>query len=103
MTILQLNPPLPVTTPKGKGLAHALIDYGLESNIFWICFLDSNGECWTFSNPDIRAQKNITQGRDYISPFYDPADVALSSKESTATYVDINFEELLENPEDSNE
>ncbi len=62
-TILQLNPPIPVTTPKGPGLAHVLIDYGMEQNLFWTVFLDSNGECWTFSNQQIRAQKNITLGR----------------------------------------
>ena len=28
MTLLQLNPPLPLVTPKGKGLAYVLIDYG---------------------------------------------------------------------------
>ena len=30
----------------------------------WVVFLDDNGECWTFSNSDIRADKNITYGRD---------------------------------------
>lgn len=76
--ILQLQPPIPITTPKGKALAHFLIDDGPESDLKWVCFLDDNGECWTFSNRDIRAQKNITQGRDYISPFYDPDDVRIS-------------------------
>lgn len=78
--IIQLNPPLPVTTPKGKALAHFMIDMGPEHNINWVCFNDTNGECWTWQNPDIRAQKNITQGRDYISPFYKPEDVALKPK-----------------------
>lgn len=75
--ILQLNPPIPVTTPKGKALAHLLIDEGTEFHLKWVCFLDNNGECWTFQNPEVRAQKNITQGRDYISPFYNPEDVAI--------------------------
>lgn len=65
--IIQLQNPIPIICPKGKGLAHFLIDYGPESHIQWVCFLDQNGECWTFQNPDIRAQKNITQGRDHIS------------------------------------
>ncbi len=76
--ILQLNPPLPVITPKGKALAHFMIDEGIEHDIKWVCFQDSTGECWTFSNPEIRVQKNITQGRDYISPFYNPDDVKLN-------------------------
>lgn len=79
--ILQLNPPLPIFTPKGKGLAHAMIDSGIEHHIIWVVFIDHGGECWSFSNPDIRAQRNLTHGRDYISPFYDPAEVAFKSKD----------------------
>lgn len=61
--ILQLNPPLPLDTPKGPALAHFLIDYGPEYNLMWVCFNDSNGECWTWQNTEIRAQKNITLNR----------------------------------------
>jgi hypothetical protein len=61
--ISQLNPPLPVSTPKGSGLAHLVIDYGPEHNLFWVVFIDATGECWTYPNPEIRAQKNITLGR----------------------------------------
>lgn len=61
--ILQLNPPLPMNTPKGKALAHFLIDYGIEADIMWVCFQDDTGECWTWSNKEIRIQKNISLGR----------------------------------------
>ena len=61
--ILQLNPAIPVTTEKGPGQAHFLIDYGKEDDLYWTVFLDSNGECWTLNNKFIRAQKNITLGR----------------------------------------
>jgi len=61
--IMQLNPALPVVTPKGSGLAHIVLDYGVEHNLIWTVFLDSNGECWSFDNKDIRAAKNITMGR----------------------------------------
>ena len=70
--IIQLNPPIPLNTTRGKALANFLIDNGPEFDLQWVCFLDDSGECWTFGNPMIRAQKNITQGRDYISPFYNP-------------------------------
>jgi hypothetical protein len=30
MSTLQLDPPIPVITPKGDGYAHLLIDYGPE-------------------------------------------------------------------------
>ena len=62
--ILQLNPPLPVTTPKGKGIAHLVIDYGMELNLIWTVFIDATGEVWSFQNSEIRAQKNITMGRN---------------------------------------
>lgn len=61
--ILQLNPPIPVETPKGSGMAHLVIDYGIEHNLFWVVFIDATGECWTYINPEIRAQKNVTLGR----------------------------------------
>jgi hypothetical protein len=61
--IHQLNPPLPLDTPKGSALAHFLIDYGPEFNLMWVCFNDKDGECWTWQNNEIRAQKNITLNR----------------------------------------
>jgi hypothetical protein len=60
--ILQLDPALPLTTPKGPALAHLVIDYGVEANLVWVCFQDS-GEIWAFQNQDVRAQKNVTMGR----------------------------------------
>ena len=62
MRMLQLDPPLPVTTPRGKALAHVLIDYGIEHDMMWTCF-EADGECWTWRNQDIRAQTNVTFGR----------------------------------------
>lgn len=67
MTVTQLNPPIPLETPKGSGLAHLMIDYGPEFHLMWAVFLDANGECWTFQNPEIRAAKNVTLGRQSIS------------------------------------
>lgn len=61
--IQQLNPPIPLSTPKGDGLAWAIIDYGTEFNLMWIVAIDETGEIWTFQNPDVRALKNISMGR----------------------------------------
>jgi len=80
--IFQLNPAIPVITPKGKALAVILIDYGSEYDLRWTCFQDDTGECWTFANHQVRAQQNITHGREHISPFYDPDDVAFHSEDS---------------------
>lgn len=61
--ILQLNPSIPVETPKGNGQATLLIDYSPEHDLYWVVFLDESRECWTFSNRDIRAQPNLTLNR----------------------------------------
>jgi len=61
--IIQLNPPLPLITPKGKGWAYFLIDYGQEHDLIWIVFQDSTSECWSWLNKDIKIQQNITYNR----------------------------------------
>jgi hypothetical protein len=74
--LLQLNPPLPMMTPKGPALCHFLIDYGVESHLYWVTFITETGECWTFANPEIRIEKNITLGRtlDNGEHLFEPID-----------------------------
>jgi len=64
--MLQLNPPLPLLTPKGEGFAHILIDYGPELDLYWTVFITATGEVWTFANREVRASKNITLGRTSV-------------------------------------
>ena len=80
--IIQLSPTIPVITPRGKALTIGWIDYGIEHDLMWICIQDSTGECWTWKNQLVRAQINITHGRDYLSPFYHPSEVALNQQDS---------------------
>ena len=61
--ILQLNPTIPLTSPKGPCLAIALIDYSEEHHLYWVCIQDDTGEIWTWPNPEVRGQKNISMGR----------------------------------------
>lgn len=61
--ITQLNPPIPVVTPHGKGMAQMVIDYGIEHDLIWVVFQNDGGECWSWQNQDIRAQNNITISR----------------------------------------
>jgi hypothetical protein len=61
--MIQLDPPLPLLTPKGNGLAWFLIDPGMEHDLQWVVALDENGEIWTFQNREVRAHKNITMQR----------------------------------------
>jgi hypothetical protein len=61
--IQQLNPPLPMETPKGSGWAHFVIDYGPETALLWVVFMDADGACWTIPNPEVRMSFNWTMGR----------------------------------------
>lgn len=63
MTVKQLSPTIPMITPKGRGLAHFVIDYGEEHHLCFVVALDDGGECWTFCNPEIRFEANPTMGR----------------------------------------
>lgn len=65
--ITRIDPPIPVTTPKGKAMAIAWIDYGIENDLIWMCIQDDSGECWQWENAHIRARTNLTLGRKNIS------------------------------------
>jgi len=58
--MIQLNPTIPLDTPKGAAKAHFLIDYGQEHHLLFVCFQDDTGECWTFPNPQVKLQKNVS-------------------------------------------
>ncbi len=62
--IIRIDPPLPLETPKGKAMAHFLIDYGFEHDLVWVCFIDDTRQCWSYTNSNILIQKNITADRD---------------------------------------
>jgi hypothetical protein len=66
--LTQLNPPLPLKTSKGDGLAHFVIDYGPESHLMWVVFMDADGACWTVPNPEVRMSPNWTMGRRAQKP-----------------------------------
>ena len=69
--MIQLNPTLPLLTPKGPALAHFLIDYGEEHHLMWVCVQDGTGEIWTWPNNKVTAQSNITMGRPTVNPPYE--------------------------------
>lgn len=64
MTILQLNPTIPMHCPQGIGYAIAMIDYSQEHDILWIIAINETGEVWAVPNKDIRAIINISMGRN---------------------------------------
>lgn len=61
--ITQLNPPLPLDTPKGTGWAHFVVDYGPEADLLWVVFMDADGACWSIPNPEVRMHFNWSMGR----------------------------------------
>ena len=61
--LTQLNPSIPMDTPKGRGLALAVIDYGQEHNLLWVVTLDTSGEIWCVPNRDVRVPPNWSAGR----------------------------------------
>jgi hypothetical protein len=61
--ITQLNPPLPLDTSKGPGMAHFVIDYGPEADLLWVVFMDKDGACWSVPNPEVRMNFNWSLGR----------------------------------------
>ena len=44
-------------------MAHFVIDYGPETHLLWVVFMDVGGGCWTVPNPEIRMQANWSMGR----------------------------------------
>ena len=62
--IVQLDPPIPVWIPARAqaGLAHLVMDDGIEHDTLWVVFL-MDGEVWTFRQAEIRVQANVTLGR----------------------------------------
>jgi hypothetical protein len=63
MSMTQLNPGIPLLTPKGEGYAWFLLDYSEEHDLMWVVAINETGEIWTFKNYEVRAVKNITMGR----------------------------------------
>jgi hypothetical protein len=66
--ITQLNPPLPLDTAKGSGMAHFVIDYGPEADLLWVVFMDKDGACWSVPNPEVRMPVNWSMGRRKPDP-----------------------------------
>lgn len=61
--MLQLNPTIPLETPKGSGVAHFVIDMGDEHDLQWVCVIDATREVWTFRNREVLFARNVTMGR----------------------------------------
>lgn len=56
--MLQLNPPLWVTTPLGEGFAIMVIDYGPYLNSIWVVHLFADGQLVHIESNEIRVMGN---------------------------------------------
>ena len=56
--MLQLNPPIWVTTPLGEGFALLVIDYGPALNSIWVVHIFADGQLVHVESNDIRVMGN---------------------------------------------
>ena len=61
--MIQLNPQIPLDTPKGRGQAVMVIDYSEEHDLMWVVIDDTTFEVWTWKNSEVRGVPNTTMGR----------------------------------------
>ncbi len=65
-SLLQLDPPIPMRTPKGEGIATLVIDYGPDYDLLWTVIVTKGehaGEIWTYPNHQVRGVENVSLGR----------------------------------------
>lgn len=67
-TFNELDKPFYVTTPKGTALCWAVIDYGPEMDLLFVCWQEDTGDCWSWPSYDIKVYKNISLGRSLDKP-----------------------------------
>jgi hypothetical protein len=60
--MIQLNPPIHVTTPLGEGDALLIIDYGCNLNTVWVIHLFAEGKVSHFDSSDVRIMGNLMYG-----------------------------------------
>ena len=69
--IVQLDPYIPVDTPRGPGFCIAWIDYSEDHDTLWKVIITATREVWDVPQPLVRGVKNITMGRvAEPTPFY---------------------------------
>lgn len=59
----QLNPMIPLDTPKGEGFAFWRTDYSQEHDTLYTVIITSTREIWEFPTPQVRGVKNFSMGR----------------------------------------
>lgn len=60
--LTELRQPWPLVTSRGKSLCYAIIDYGSESPLLFVCALKDSGEIWCVPQQDARMEHNWSMG-----------------------------------------
>lgn len=68
MALTQLNPTIPLRSPRASGEAIAVIDYSIEHDLMWVIVDDKTGQVWTVPNAEVRAYVNYSAGRTSADP-----------------------------------
>ena len=63
--MLQLNPPIWVTTPLGEGHALLIIDYGPSLNTVWVVHVFDSGRVVHIDSSEIRVMGNEMYGIEH--------------------------------------
>jgi hypothetical protein len=79
MTFYQLNPTIPLRSPKASGEAVAVIDMSLEHDLMWVIIDDTTGQVWTVPNRDVRAFANYSAGRN-LKPEPEPVNAVIDAR-----------------------
>jgi hypothetical protein len=66
--MLQLNPPIYVTTPLGEGHAIVLLDYGPSINTVWVVHLFADGRVVHVDSSEVRLFGNPMYGISHPEP-----------------------------------
>lgn len=65
MGMLQLNPPIWVSTPLGEGHALLVLDYGVSVNTVWVVHQFDTGEVVHVDSSEVRVMGNPMYGIEH--------------------------------------
>lgn len=68
MSMIQLEPPIWVTTPLGEGHCLLIIDYGVSVNTVWLVHLFDSGKVVHVDSSDVRVMGNPMYGINHPEP-----------------------------------
>ena len=66
--MLQLNPPIPVVTPKGDAMAILVIDYGPALNTIWVCVDDETLQIFHVDSCELKHAGNEMWNQPHPQP-----------------------------------